>query len=443
MKIDIPDFALAAINILNKSGYEAYAVGGCVRDSLMGKLPNDWDICTNAHPEKVTAVFDGFKTIPTGLKHGTITIIIDNNPLEITTFRRDGEYSDSRRPDSVLFVPDLKEDLSRRDFTINAMAYSEKDGLIDFFGGRADLEKKLIRCVGEADIRFSEDALRILRAVRFSSVLGFEIEDKTSAALIEKKNRLSRVSPERIAAEMNKLLLGKNVFEVMKKYREMIAEFIPEIRAAFDFEQKNPHHNLNVYEHILKSIESAPKDLTIRLTMLFHDIGKPQCFTVDEKGIGHFKGHQKLSAETAERVLIRLKYPADTVSLVKSLILEHDNRLKADERIIKRFLRKYGYEFFKLQAQVRRADCNAQSPKLLNQKLEQIEAAERLCEKIVGENECFSLHELKINGDILIKNGFRQGEIIGDVLNRLLENVISGELENTETVLLNKARELL
>ncbi|MFA5658598.1 MAG: phosphohydrolase, partial [Oscillospiraceae bacterium] len=225
MKIDIPDFALAAINILNKSGYEAYAVGGCVRDSLMGKLPNDWDICTNAHPEKVTAVFDGFKTIPTGLKHGTITIIIDNNPLEITTFRRDGEYSDSRRPDSVLFVPDLKEDLSRRDFTINAMAYSEKDGLIDFFGGRADLEKKLIRCVGEADIRFSEDALRILRAVRFSSVLGFEIEDKTSAALIEKKNRLSRVSPERIAAEMNKLLLGKNVFEVMKKYREMIAEF--------------------------------------------------------------------------------------------------------------------------------------------------------------------------------------------------------------------------
>ncbi len=442
MKIELPDYIKTAINNLSRGGFKAYAVGGCVRDSIMGNIPHDWDLCTDALPDEVIATFSEYKAIGTGLKHGTVTVVIDDMPVEITTFRIDGVYSDSRRPDSVKFVRSLKEDISRRDFTINAIAYSDTEGLIDLFCGKEDIENRLIRCVGEPEKRFSEDALRIMRALRFSSCLGFFIEEKTSLAIIENKKLIDSVAPERISVELDKLLLGDNVAEVMRKYREVIAQIIPEIKPCFDFSQKNPHHSLDVYEHIIKSIASIPKDRILRLTMLLHDIGKPECFSVDEKGIGHFKGHQKVSAQIAKEVLRRLRYDNDTISLVTTLITEHDNRIPPEKKAVKRFLSKYGYEFFKLQTEIRRADCHAQSPMLLKQKLGQIDDVTKLAEEILAQGECFSIKDLKIKGDDLLKIGFIEGKDIGDVLNRLLDGVIVGEFENTEEVLIYKAKEL-
>lgn len=442
MKIEIENSALTAIERLKTKGFEGYVVGGCVRDSIMKKVPHDWDICTNALPQEISAAFEDFRVIETGIKHGTVTVLIDGQAIEITSFRIDGEYSDSRHPSEVTFVADVREDLARRDFTVNAMAYSREAGLLDFFGGRTDIENKVIRCVGEPDLRFNEDALRILRALRFSSVLGFEIEKETSESIFRNKLLLNNISAERIASELNKLLLGDNVFAVLKKYREVLAVFIPEMRATFDFEQHNKHHCFTVYDHIIKSIEASPKDLTVRLTMLLHDIGKPQCFTLDSAGTGHFKGHPKPGAEMAETILRRLKYDSETIRSVKNLVFEHDNRFLPNKKLVKSFMQKYSFEFLKLQNDVRRADCTAQSMYLRAQKLDEIHGVEELAKEIVREGECFKLSDLAVNGSDMTKLGIPEGKEIGRILNALLELVINGEMANEKTLLTEKAKEL-
>lgn len=442
MKILIPEYVKAAIQALKSNGYSAYIVGGCVRDSIIGKLPLDWDVCTNALPQQMKNVFASFNYIETGLKHGTITVVIDRHNIEITTFRIDGEYSDGRHPDKVLFVSDLKKDLLRRDFTINAMAYSDEEGLIDFFDGKQDISDRIIRCVGDADRRFSEDALRILRAVRFSSVLGFEVEDKTAESIIQNKELLNSVSSERIQTELNKLILGDNVRKSLSDFREVIAVFIPEIKQTFDFEQKNPHHHLKVFDHIIKSVECSEKILEVRLTMLFHDIAKPQCFTIDSQNVGHFRGHPKISSEIAKRVLKRLKYPTKTIELVTFLVLEHDTRELLSSRAVKKMLNRYGEEFFRLQSAVRRADSMAQSPKFLSQSLSKIKESEAIADEVIKNQQCFSLSTLEVSGKMLIDAGIPSGKTMGEILKKLLELVITEQLANDKQKLLNKAIEI-
>ena len=317
MEIFIPQFVRTALDRLNECGYEGYIVGGCVRDSLLGKKPHDYDVCTNCTPDKMLEVFANFRTIETGLKHGTLTVLIESEPVEITCYRSDGEYIGHRKPAQVTFESSLEEDLKRRDFTVNAMAYSPKEGLIDLYGGQGDLEKGIIKCVGEPEKRFDEDALRILRGLRFSSCLGFEIEEKTSKAILEQRELLKSISAERIASELKKLLCGKGARKILLDYREVIAVFIPELRESFDFRQNNPHHFLDVYGHICLSVENVRPQWQMRLTMLLHDIGKPRMHTVDENGISHFKKHQFQGAYTVSYTHLTL--PTIFMSLYGSM----------------------------------------------------------------------------------------------------------------------------
>lgn len=443
MILKIDSSAEKAINMLQNSGFKAYAVGGCIRDIIMGKIPHDYDICTSAKPKQIEKVFEEYKVIETGINHGTVTVILDSKPFEITTFRVDGDYSDNRHPEKVEFVTDIKDDLSRRDFTINSMAYCEKDGLKDFFNGTEDIEKKLIRCVGEPDKRFNEDALRILRALRFSSELSFEIEEKTSKSIIKNKELLINISAERIAIELNKLLLGDNVFSVLQKYRDVIAVIIPEFKATFDFKQFTKHHCYSVYDHIIKSVEQAPKDNVLRLTMFLHDIAKPQCFVKDNIDGGHFKGHQLPSAEMAYTILKRLKYDSATINEVIELIKEHDNRYPPEKKAVKRFLSKHNEDFFEKQLIIRRADTLAQSYYMRQQKLEVLDKTYEIGREIIRQNECFKISKLAINGDDLKKAGVKEGKEIGEILNKLLSMVISDEIRNDKTILLEKVKEII
>ncbi|MBQ3562784.1 MAG: tRNA nucleotidyltransferase, partial [Clostridia bacterium] len=282
------DFAL---NKLIAAGYEAFIVGGCIRDILRQKAPSDYDITTSAEPEQTKAVFEGEKIIETGLKHGTVTLLKDGMPLEITTYRIDGAYADNRRPTSVQFTKSLTEDLARRDFTINAMAFSKKTGIVDPFGGEADLQNKIIRSVGDADRRFNEDALRLMRAIRFASVLGFKIEEKTKISIFKNKNLLKNISSERIAAELVKLLCGKNAKQIIIDYFEVLEVILPEISQMKNFNQNNPHHIYPLLEHTAIAVENTPAEPPLRLAMLLHDCGKPDALTIDERGVSHFYGH--------------------------------------------------------------------------------------------------------------------------------------------------------
>ncbi len=442
MSFNIPQAVSKAISILENNNYEAYIVGGCVRDILMGKEPHDYDICTQALPEQTIQVFSGYKVIETGLKHGTVTVLIDGYSLEITTFRTDGEYSDNRHPTCVEFVSDIKDALSRRDFTINAMAYSQKSGLVDFYGGQADIEAGIIRCVGDPDTRFKEDALRIMRALRFSSQLYFNIEKSTSESILKNRELLKNISAERIASELNKLLIGDKVFDVLTQYRDVIAVFIPEFIPCFDMEQYTKHHCYTVYDHIIKSVEHVPKDKVLRLTMLLHDIAKPQCFYKDSNGGGHFKGHQLPGADKAREILHRLKYDNDTIHEVVMLVKEHDNRYPAEEKSVKRFMSKYGYDFFIKQLKVRRADTLAQSMYMREQKLAQLDKTLEIGKKIIEDNKCFKLSDLAVNGKDLISIGIENGREIGRILDVLLDLVISEKAENNKIDLLKIAQNM-
>ena len=439
LQIEIPETPQRLIRMLSDAGFPAYAVGGCVRDSILGITPHDWDICTAALPEEMRDCFSSLRLIDTGIKHGTLTVISGGEGYEITTFRVDGGYSDHRHPDSVLFTDQLPEDLKRRDFTINAMAADADGSVVDCFGGLGDLAQGIIRCVGEPDKRFSEDALRILRAIRFSSRFGFHIEENTALSMHKNKDLLSDISAERIQSELSGILMGKDS-SVLIDFRDILAVFIPEITPCFDFDQKNPHHDKTVWDHTVSAVYSAPQDLTIRLALLFHDIGKPHCFT-EKDGIGHFYGHADISAEIAASVLKRLRYDNRTSEDVIELVKEHDRRIDLEKRSLRRCLGKLGEEQFFRLIEVKAADRSARSGLYddLFSKDELISAAAELIEAQRREEECFSISDLDINGNDLIAAGLKPGKDIGDCLDYLLAAVIDEKLDNKKAALLKAA----
>lgn len=435
----INESAKKAIRLLKMEGYEAGLVGGCVRDMIMGVKPHDYDITTNATPEEMKAVFKNERVIETGIKHGTLTVIIDGEPLEITTFRIDGEYEDSRHPKSVTFSRKLENDLERRDFTVNALYYDLENGIVDLFGGKRDIENKIIRAVGDPYKRFTEDALRILRAIRFSSALGFSIEEETKRAMVECKHLLKNISKERIAAEINKFVLGKGVKNAILQNYEILGEICPAFEEMHGFNQWNRWHIYDVLGHTAVAVESVPPVLPLRLTMLFHDTGKPKTFFKDENGVGHFYGHWDVSAEIVKEYLDEYKYDNATKSKVYWLVKHHDLYTEEDEAIIKKRLSRIGKERFLELIKVQRADNEAQNPELT--RMEHFDILEKMVEDI-SQRSCLNLSSLAVNGSDLIELGFEAGRKIGDTLYTILQEVIEDKIENEREALLKRAAEL-
>ncbi len=387
MDIKVPENARSIIHKLEAAGYEAFTVGGCVRDAVLGREPADWDITTQAGPEEMLEVFEGMRVVPTGIEHGTVTVVMDGESYEVTTYRVDGEYRDARHPESVSFVRDIAEDLARRDFTVNAMAYSEERGLVDLFGGMRDLENGIIRCVGDPAERFSEDALRILRCVRFASQLGFEIEEATADAMYEKLGLLDRIAAERIRSEFEKLLCGKGAADVLARHREVIAAFIPEIRPMFDLDQENPFHLYDVWMHTVHAVESIPQDPVLRTAAFFHDIGKPSCKVVD-RGWGHFYHHEHVGSDMTDEIMRRLRYDNDTRTTVARLIKKHGTVFNPDGKQARRLLAKMGREDLERLIALERADVSAQHPDYVEERLENISAfEERVREELESDLE--------------------------------------------------------
>lgn len=442
MKIVLPKNVKKIIDILNNNNFEAFIVGGCVRDSIIGLTPHDWDICTNAKPEEIKKCFDFFYTFDSGIKHGTISIVIDGEVYEVTTYRIDGTYSDNRRPDSVTFTSDIAKDLARRDFTINAMAYNEQCGLIDPYSGRNDLLDKIIRCVGNPDFRFIEDALRIIRALRFASVYDFVIENETSKSICKNADLLKNIAVERISVEFNKLLCGNGAEEILNNYRDVIAVFIPEIKPMFDYNQHTKHHNRDLWRHTTYSVKSIDKMPLLRMSMLLHDIGKPKACKRDEDGTSHFKGHPKYSAVMAEIILRRLKYPTDFIETCITLIKYHDVRFNGSKRQLRHVMSAIGDKNVELLLKIQRADIMAQSDYKHKEKLEKLDLACRVYEEVLADKDCFTLKQLKINGNDIKKLGVTEGVKIGKILKMLLSLVIEDKLENKKSALLNKAEEI-
>lgn len=445
-KIDIPVSARHIVRILEYDGYYTYIVGGCVRDSLLNKAPHDWDICTSAKPSMILAIMaaNGIKTIETGLKHGTVTAVMDGGNYEITTFRVDGAYSDNRRPDSVRFVSNINDDLARRDFTINAMAYNEWDGLVDPWGGYGDLDNKLIRCVGNPDDRFGEDALRILRALRFASTYGFKIEEKTAAAIHRRKDLLKNVSAERIRDELCKMLCGEGILDILLEYSDVMAVIIPELEPCIGFEQNNPYHKYDVYAHIAHAVAFYKgTDVHVNMALLLHDIGKPQCYTEDERG-GHFHGHSLPGRDIAETVMTRLRFDNKTKDDVVKLVLYHDSVIEPTVKCVRRWLNKIGYDLLIDLTFLRIADIMAHSDINRDERLIKIFNVRKITKQIVDEQQCFKIKDLAVNGnDIMRFCGVESGPIVGKVLKHLLDKVIDGEIENNTNDLIKEAKRYL
>ncbi len=442
MTMDMPKNVDIAINLLQSAGFEAYAVGGCVRDSLLGKTPNDWDITTSAKPEDMKSVFADFHCIDTGIKHGTVTVVIDGEPLEITTFRLDGEYEDNRHPKSVTFTSNLGADLGRRDFTVNAMAYSKKTGTVDLFGGQNDLKNKIIRCVGDPDRRFNEDALRILRALRFASALDFEIEEKTAQSLLKNRALLGNISEERIAKELLKLVCGKGAKRILTDFAPVLFEILPELQPMYKNSHDNPHHCYDIYEHTLIAVESINPEPTLRFAMLLHDCGKPAVKKFDENGVAHFYGHQRISAEISAQILARLKVSNKFRDEILFFVSNHDRwELYENTEKMPRYLSKFGLDGVLNLLKVMRADVLAQSPEY-RYRLDQIADAEETAKNLAAQKPCLSLSELQINGRTLMDIGIPQGRKLGAVLAQLLDEVIDGVTKNTQEALTTRAREI-
>lgn len=442
MTMDMPKNVDTAINLLQSAGFEAYAVGGCVRDSLLGKTPNDWDITTSAKPEDMKSVFADFHCIDTGIKHGTVTVVIVGEPLEITTFRLDGEYEDNRHPKSVTFTSDLGADLGRRDFTVNAMAYSKMTGTVDLFGGQNDLKNKIIRCVGDPDRRFNEDALRILRALRFASALDFEIEEKTAQSLLKNCALLGNISEERIAKELLKLVCGKGAKRILTDFAPVLFEILPELQPMYKNSHDNPHHCYDIYEHTLIAVESIDPEPTLRFAMLLHDCGKPAVKKFDENGVAHFYGHQRISAELSAQILARLKVSNKFRDEILFLVSNHDRwELYENTEKMPRYLSKFGLDGVLKLLKVMRADVLAQSPEY-RYRLDQIADAEETAKNLAAQKPCLSLSELQINGRTLMDIGIPQGRKLGAVLAQLLDEVIDGVTKNTQEALTTRAREI-
>ena len=439
--IKLPQQAHKAIEILNAAGFDAYAVGGIVRNSIMGLDLSDIDITTNALPQQTMDAFKGYTVIETGLKHGTVTVRIDHTSIEITTYRTENSYTDNRHPDSVNFTTSLKDDCARRDFTMNAICYSPSQGVVDFYGGCEDIEKGIIRCVGDAAQRFQEDALRILRAVRFASVLGFEIEENTRKAIFENCHLLKNISAERIYVELNKLLCGKNVKKILLDYTDVLAVFMPEILPLKNFDQKNYHHIYDVLTHTAVAVENCPPVPQLRLATLLHDFGKPATFFTDEKGVGHFYGHGEVSFDIAKAILRRLKVSNDDYQLITTLVRYHDAPIHANEKSVRKALNRYGEKTLRLLLLLKRADNAGQNIRLFNRK-EEYDRLEKVINDVVEKQQCFSLKQLAVDGSELIKMGIPPSAEIGRILNTLLEMVINGDIPNEKSVLMEKAEQL-
>lgn len=437
MHITLPEAVGAILQTLNRNGCEAYAVGGCVRDSLLGIKPYDWDICTSALPEEILRYFSDYKTLDVGIKHGTVAVLIDGVPYEVTTFRVDGTYSNSRHPDEVRFVRNLREDLARRDFTINAIAYHPETGIADPFGGLKDLQNGLIRCVGDPALRFEEDALRLMRALRIAAVYGYEIEDETKRAIHAGKHRIVQIARERVRVELVKLLLGKACDRVLEEYWDVLNEVIPEISPMVGFDQHNPHHVYDVWRHTIHAVKAAPPDEVLRLTMLLHDVGKPGCFFTDQKGIGHFYGHDRAGEKMSEQILRRLRFDRKTTETVSRLIRYHGVPVASSPKSLRRWLNRLGEQDLRLLLQVKRSDRIGKGTPLTDHALEDLDRAEQVIDAILKEQQCFRLKDLAINGTDLIAAGFQEGLQIRELLQEVLNQVIDGKLENNRAELLS------
>ena len=436
MNITLPEKVKLIIDTITDAGYEAFAVGGCIRDSILGRVPDDWDITTSAKPEDIKKLFK--KTIDTGIEHGTVTVMLQGEGFEVTTYRIDGEYEDSRHPKEVTFTSNLREDLKRRDFTINAMAYNDEVGLVDIFEGISDIEKKIIRCVGDAKERFTEDALRMMRAVRFSAQLGYSIDEGTREAIKELAPTLQKISAERVQVELVKLVTSNNPDYLKIAYETKITAIVlPEFDRCMETEQKNPHHMYNVGEHTLWSMKYVEKDKVLRLAMLFHDMGKPGAITMDDKGIHHFHGHNELSSHIAKDVLRRLRFDNDTIHKVERLVYFHDYRPALTDKSVRKFVAKIGKDLFPLYILVQTADVKAQSDYKKEEKLHNIETVNNIFQGILEREECLCLKDLAVTGKDLIDLGIKPGKEIGEILNRFLEMVLENPGLNEKEILLN------
>jgi len=434
MKIQLPEKVKVVIQTLEAAGYEAYAVGGCVRDSVLGRIPADWDITTSALPEQVKELFH--RTIDTGIEHGTVTVMMDKEGFEVTTYRVDGEYRDHRHPEQVNFTGELKEDLRRRDFTINAMAYNDRCGMVDAFGGIEDLKHGVIRCVGVARERFEEDALRILRAVRFAAQLGFEIEKETADAARALAGNLKDISAERIQTELVKLLVSPHPEMLRTAYELGITRVVlPEFDVMMETPQHHPHHMYSVGEHTLKALEFTDPEKVLRLSVLFHDFGKPQTRTTVD-GVDHFHGHANVSAQETVRIMRRLKFDNATMDQVKRIVLYHDARPQPDERQIRRLLHRAGEDIFPGLFQVMGADILAQSEYRKMEKLVNLERVHQVYDEILKRKDCISLKNLQVTGKDLIAAGMKPGKKIGEILNQMLEDVLETPEHNEREYLL-------
>lgn len=438
MNIIIPKDVEKIIERLNSAGYEAYVVGGCVRDSIMEKTPHDWDICTSATPEVVKSLFS--HTTDYGMKHGTITVFADKEGYEITTFRAETDYSDHRHPDTVEFVADLKSDLSRRDFTINALAYNNESQLIDMFNGLDDIRNQMIRCVGNADERFKEDALRILRALRFAATLGFDIEDKTSEAIHYNVHLLKYIAEERKRDELMKLLGGNYTTKILLEYSDVIAEVIPEIQLCVGFNQNNRYHCYDVYEHMVHAVENGITPIE-KFALLIHDIGKPHCYTEDKNG-GHFYGHPAISEEIVKDVVNHLKFDNDSKKAVLELVKYHGIEIPVTKKSVLKLLNRLGEERTLQLMDIKLADILVHAPGTQDVLIEKWKIFNRLLGEVLVEGNCFSRKNLAVNGNDIKALGVSEGPEIGRIIQTLMGEVMSEQLANEKEVLLNRANEL-
>lgn len=442
MKIALPRKVTMIINNLQLHGYEAFAVGGCVRDSILARRPEDWDITTSAKPEEVKRLFR--RTVDTGIEHGTVTVLLGKDSFEVTTYRIDGNYEDSRHPTEVHFTNCLEEDLRRRDFTINAMAYNDEVRLVDVFGGMKDLNHHLIRCVGDPEERFSEDALRILRAVRFSAQLNFPIESETAGAVKKLAPALAKISSERIRTELVKLLVSPHPERIQDACELGITRVIlPEWDEMNGVEQNTPHHKYDVAQHTIHALKNVKRDKILRLTMLFHDMGKPSMKTTDENGRDHFKGHALVSEEIARKVMHRLKFDNETIKKVTRLVCYHDYRVEATPQNVRRAMNRIGVDLFPYYLAVRMADAKAQSTYRRREKIENIIAMRELYQEAILNDQCVTLRQLAVSGRDLMALGMKPGRELGSMLSELLEFVIDDPRRNEKEILLGYVKEKL
>lgn len=440
MKIELPRKVVLIIKNLQRHGYDAYAVGGCVRDSILNRKPEDWDITTSAKPEQVKRIFR--RTVDTGIEHGTVTVLIGKDGFEVTTYRVDGLYEDGRHPKEVTFTSRLEEDLKRRDFTINAMAYNDDERLVDAFGGMRDLNYHLIRCVGDPKERFSEDALRILRAVRFSAQLAFPIEPETAEAIKSLAPNLEKISAERIQAELVKLLVSDHPERIQDACELGITKVVlPEWDDMVGVKQNTPHHKYDVAAHTVHALQNVKNDKVLRLTMLFHDMGKPAMKTTDENGRDHFKGHAIASEQIAKTVMKRLKFDNDTIRKVTKLVAYHDYRMEPTGANVRRAMHEIGVELFPYYLAVRLADTKAQSSYERRGKLENIIQIRELYRNALRNKECVTLKDLAVTGTDLINLGIAPGKELGTLLNELLDMVIEDPAWNQKEKLCDYVKE--